>query len=435
MCMKSNSSELTYFSKTNWSAYSGAVIFLDIDGTLVADSDHELHAETAQALRTLAQNNCVVLTSNGSNRARSEHLAQQFGVEISPKGSKKPDPAIAVPFVDVGKRLIVIGDKVFIDGAFARAIGAEFIQVARVVSGGERMLVRFSYYLDGYAWLPALLAVLRLARPRQWVKNLLVFAPAFFAVTLMHVAGFASLVAAFVAFSAIASAVYAVNDARDVHSDAMHPIKKARPVASGAVSVGVAYALAAAWMLVGIVVAWWMAPAALPYLIGYTIANFFYTLYLKRVPVAETIVVAAFYIVRILAGGAVAGVPVSDWLILCAFFLASFLVVAKRRAEAKREGTTRGVLSAYPAGFLDTAISITATTSIVSYALYSVLAAAHPAMVYSNAFVVFAVLRYLFISWEGHGAERPERLLMRDVPIVTSVFLWFAFVSVLYYAF
>jgi hypothetical protein len=92
-------------------------------------------------------------------------------------------------------------------------------------------------------------------------------------------------------------------------------------------------------------------------------------------------------------------------------------------------------LSAYPAGFLDTAISVTATTSIVSYALYSVLAAAHPAMVYSNAFVVFAVLRYLFISWEGHGAERPERLLMRDVPIVTSVFLWFAFVSVLYYAF
>jgi 4-hydroxybenzoate polyprenyltransferase len=170
-------------------------------------------------------------------------------------------------------------------------------------------------------------------------------------------------------------------------------------------------------------------------LIGYAIANSFYTLYLKRVPVAEIIVVAAFYIVRILAGGAVAGVPVSDWLILCAFFLSSFLVVAKRRAEAKREGTTRGVLSAYPAGFLDAAIGITATASLVSYALYSVLAAGHPVMVYSNAFVVFAVLRYLFISWEGHGAERPERLLMRDAPIVMSVFLWFAFVAVLYYAF
>jgi 4-hydroxybenzoate polyprenyltransferase/predicted HAD superfamily phosphohydrolase YqeG len=433
--MKSNSSELAYFSKIDWSAYSGAVVFLDIDGTLVADSECELSADTAQALRVLAQKNTVVITSNGSNRFRAEQLARQFGIEVSPRGIKKPDPAIAVPFVGTGTRLVVVGDKNVVDGAFARAIGAEFVRVTRVVSGSERISVRLSYVVDDYAWVSFVFVALRLARPRQWIKNLLICAPAFFAVTLTHASSFVSLMASVVSFSAIASAVYAANDARDAKADAMHPIKRARPVASGALSAVVAYVLAAVWVLIGVVAAWWLAPTLIPYLIGYVIANIFYTLYLKRIPVAETIVVAAFYIVRILAGGAVADVPVSDWLILCAFFLASFLVVAKRRAEAKREGTTRGVLSAYPAGFLDAAIGITATTSIVSYALYSVLAAAHPAMVYSNAFVVFAVLRYLFISWEGHGAERPERLLMRDAPIVTSVFLWFAFVSVLYYAF
>ncbi len=267
------------------------------------------------------------------------------------------------------------------------------------------------------------LAYLALIRPKQWVKNLLVFAPAFFAGALLDAAIFNTSLLAFVAFSLAASAVYVVNDIIDREQDRAHPRKKERPIASGRVSIREAYVLTVALLIpVAAILAY--APPLIPVIAGYMLLNALYSAWLKHVAVIDILLVSAFYLLRLAAGSAVTLIPLSPWIILCAFFFALFVIVGKRRAELRHESRRR-VLEEYSKEALDYMLAASAGLAIVSYSLYTVIGREGPYLIWSTLFVVAAIFEAMNRMYRvPDEAEAPEKLLLKDPVMLVSFFLW-----------
>ncbi len=275
---------------------------------------------------------------------------------------------------------------------------------------------------------------LTLLRPRQWIKNILVLAPAFFAVKILEPTVFASALLAAVLFSLTASVVYIGNDIVDRARDAEHPKKRFRPIAAGVVSPVRASVLGGVLLLVVLVGTWHLLPALLPYLLVYLLVNIVYSLWAKHIPVLDVVLIASLYVLRVLAGGAAAGVGVSDWLLLCTLFLMLLLVLGKRRAEFRHGAVRRGVLNLYTEELCDELIVIAASLSLVSYSLYSILAPHHHFVVYSLPFALYAIMRYVFLVRSGSDVtETPERVILEDTGIRTALLLWVLYLFVLYY--
>lgn len=287
-----------------------------------------------------------------------------------------------------------------------------------------------------------LLALVQAARPHQWVKNLLVFAPLVFLhePVSLHTLGLAAL--AFGCFCAAASAVYLLNDLVDREADRKHPKKCLRPIASGRLSVGVAVAavvaLLAAIAWIGSTITKTHSGAAfLVWPVGYLVLNLAYSLGLKRVVIVDAICIALGFQLRVLAGADAIVARPSSWILLCTFFFALFLAFCKRREEVLQhgDGETRASLRDYDAHFLDQMINPLAAMSILAYALYTVdphTVAYHGStgLALTVPFVVFGVFRYLYlVHRRGEGSD-PARLLFRDPQILVSGVLWAASVMV-----
>lgn len=412
-----------------WAAQAprGRVIVLDIDGTLVPAGSAAVEARVLRAVLSLKEGNTVYLFSNKGLAQRDARLSAMLDIPLIESPYRKPDPRV-IAHLPLG--VMVVGDKWLTDGLLAWRAGGEYVRVSRVADADEPWSDRWRNALDdivGEMW--HLLVALR---PKQWLKNVLVFAPLFFARELPVPHAARAAAAAFVAFCLVSSATYIINDLRDLEADRLHPTKRRRSLASGRITVSSAVALSIGLLLGSGLLMWLLAPAALPFLALYAVSSVVYSTWLKRVAVAEMLAFIWFYYARILVGGAAAAVALSSWLSLSIVFLALFLVLGKRNAEL-REGRPREVLAAYSVEFLHGMLFMSAGLVVAFYALYTVLGTPSALMVYSTLPVLAGVTRYLQLAFTHEGAEAPDELLFKDPGLIASAAVWLAVVAAVFY--
>jgi decaprenyl-phosphate phosphoribosyltransferase len=273
--------------------------------------------------------------------------------------------------------------------------------------------------------------LLKLARPKQWVKNVLVFAAPGAAGVLQQADELGATLLAFVAFCLAASGTYYLNDAADVEADRHHPTKRFRPVASGAVPVGLARVLGAVLIAAGILVGFatgsWELPAVVA---GYVALTTSYTIWLKHIAVVDLAAVAAGFVIRAVAGAAATDVEVSDWFLIVACFGSLFMVAGKRSAElAESVGsvTTRAVLGEYSASFLAHVRTLASGVTTVAYVLWAFERARgggeFPWYELSILPFVLALLRYALRLDRGAGGA-PEEVVLGDRILQVLGLLW-----------
>ena len=277
-------------------------------------------------------------------------------------------------------------------------------------------------------------AAVRALRPQQWTKNLAVYAPLIFAraVTVPGAAWHATL--AFLSFCALASGLYVINDWMDQAQDRLHPEKKLRPIAAGEVSALGAGALIVVCWLVGGVLAVLAGPNVGPIALAYVLVELAYTFWLKRYVIVDVLVIATGFVLRVYGGAAAIDVPVSNWLFLCALLLALFLALGKRRAElisleAPQAYGHRATLADYSVPLLDQMLTLVAGTCVVAYALYTVAPdtvekVGSDRMKYTIPFVVYGILRYLYLLHRRGAGGAPERVLLQDAPTLLNLALY-----------
>lgn len=270
-------------------------------------------------------------------------------------------------------------------------------------------------------------------RPDQWSKNLIVFAALIFAVQLSDPAALALASAAFVIFCGLSGAVYLMNDVSDREADRQHPLKRMRPIASGALSPGAALAWAFGLGGTALAVAFSLRPLFGVAAASYVALFILYTRALKHVVILDVMSIAIGFVLRAVAGGLVIGVPISDWLLVCTILLALFLGLAKRRHEITMlaDGATghRRTLEEYDPYLLDQMIAIVAAATLVAYIIYC--ASPDTAekfgtrwLVLTTPFPIYGIFRYLYLVHRKHGGGNPSDLLLRDRPLLGCVALW-----------
>lgn len=265
-------------------------------------------------------------------------------------------------------------------------------------------------------------------RPRQWTKNLLVFAGIVFAAKLGDPGRWADAATAFVAFCAASSAAYLVNDVRDAEHDRLHPTKNARPIARRELAPRAALALAGGLALAAVALTAALGLSALLYLGAFLALQAAYTLALKEVVLVDVMAIGALFVVRAAAGANAVRVPISPWLLLCTALLALFLGLAKRRGELVLVGADatpgRPVLAGYSLELVDQLVSVVAASTVIAYALYTFSARDSKAMMVTIPFVLFGVFRYLLLIHRHDLGEEPENVLLSDRPILLCVAGW-----------
>lgn len=269
----------------------------------------------------------------------------------------------------------------------------------------------------------------------QWVKNLLIFTPIVFVGWLFDFLLLARVVLAFISFSLAASSVYVLNDIFDLPFDKAHPKKRFRPLASGSITIAEAKVILIILLVPALAIAFYLGWPFFSILVFYLFLNFAYSWRLKYIVILDLMLVAAMYLIRVFAGALVINVEVSSWLLLTTLFISLFIVSAKRRNEITvgqaNKTTTRQVLVDYNIELLNQLLVITNMATIVFYALYTMK---HSGLfVWSIFFVIYAMFRYLYLVFvKGKGGE-PEKLLLKDKPILFSIFAWAIFVIILLY--
>ena len=271
-------------------------------------------------------------------------------------------------------------------------------------------------------------AALVAMRPRQWSKNLLVFAGLVFAAKLGDASRWVEALAAFAAYCAISSAAYLVNDVRDREDDRLHPVKRARPIARGELSPRTALGLATALAAVALALVAALGPVSVAFLLAFAALQAGYTLALKHIVLLDVLAIGALFVIRAAAGAAAVDVRISPWLLLCTALLALFLALAKRRGELVLVGAGRTpgrpVLDGYSLELVDQLTAIVASATVIAYAIYTLTGNHSRVLLATVPFVVFGVFRYLLLVHRDDVGEEPEQVLLTDVPIILAVAGW-----------
>ena len=277
------------------------------------------------------------------------------------------------------------------------------------------------------------LQVIKLMRPHQWLKNGFVLVGPFFAHAWGEPGVVSAVLLSIVAFCLTSSAVYVVNDLTDIEADRLHPTKRNRPLAAGTVSVSFAIALAASLFAVGMGAAWNASPTVALIVGAYLLLNLAYSWRLKRVVILDVFIIAAGFMLRILAGTTGIGIEPSSWLLLTGLMVTLFLGFSKRRSElAVMEhsgGATRSVLKNYSLPMLDLMIGVCSAGVVMAYSLYTMSAetiAIHQTdkLVYTVPFVLYGLFRYLYRTFADDLGEDPARDLLRDPHLLLTVVGW-----------
>lgn len=297
-----------------------------------------------------------------------------------------------------------------------------------------------------------ILPVIRLLRPRQWVKNFAVFAALIFGGQLFDLDNFIKVSLAFVAFSLLSSMIYIINDYFDIDKDRLHPFKKFRPLAHGDVSLTFALVLAFILTITSFLIGYFVTPAFFILMFIYLGLQFLYSFILKAIAVADILALGAGYILRIYGGEFASGIHISVWLLLTTIALSLFLAVGKRRSELtlvsgyqqSKIEQIRKSLSHYSERLLDVYASIFATATFIFYSLFTFLE--NPSgfklsigllmpeflptffqrkwLMITIFPVVYGLMRYLQDIYEKHEGESPEKVLFSDKPLMAAIIIW-----------
>ncbi|HEU4402380.1 MAG TPA: decaprenyl-phosphate phosphoribosyltransferase [Candidatus Polarisedimenticolia bacterium] len=279
-------------------------------------------------------------------------------------------------------------------------------------------------------------------RPRQWIKNLVVFAALVFARKLTEPALLARSGLAFLLFCAVSGAVYLLNDLFDADRDRKHPVKSRRPIASKA--LGPVAALTAVTLLLtsAMMGGFALSPPFGAVLLIYVALNVVYSLWLKEVVILDVMVIAAGFVLRAVGGGVVIDVVISEWLILCTILLSLFLAFCKRRQELETLADAhehRAILREYSVDFIDQMINVVTSSTLVAYVFYTVSPEVEQKLgthylYLTIPFVLYGIFRYLYlVHRKGHGAS-PTQALLTDRPLLVCIGLWGLTVVLLLYA-
>ena len=278
-----------------------------------------------------------------------------------------------------------------------------------------------------------ILALLVSLRPKQWTKNLLLFAGLLFTLDEHHTAlQYRNAALGFLLFSLLSSVVYLVNDLADRESDRRHPKKSRRPIASGELSPPLAMTAASVLGLISLGASFALGVRFGGVALIYFLLTLSYTFRFKHVVLLDVLVLAAGFVLRAMAGAIVIGVSISSWLILCTLMLALFLGLSKRRAElisTQQSGTagTRRILEEYSPAMLDQMIVIVTSACLMSYALYTVnspAAKSHHYLMATIPFVIYGIFRYLYLMHRHSLGESPDAVLVEDRPMLINILLW-----------
>ncbi|MEW6749525.1 MAG: decaprenyl-phosphate phosphoribosyltransferase [Candidatus Latescibacterota bacterium] len=278
-------------------------------------------------------------------------------------------------------------------------------------------------------------------RPRQWVKNTFVLPAVVFSRHLFEWPYLGRSLAGLACFCLLSGAVYLINDVADRAQDRLHPQKARRPIAAGLVPPSLAILVAAGLFALGLSSAYLLQPHFGFIALLFAALNLAYSCILKHVVLVDVLAVATGFLLRALGGAVVIQVPISTWFILCSFMLALFLAVVKRRQELvlldRGAGRHRAILDDYSVSFLDQFISILTSATLVCYALYAMDVGGSSAdgqqMGWTLPFVLYGILRYLYVVYRQGAGDNPTAVVWRDRPLQVNLLLWLATSVLIYY--
>ncbi|HEY5600654.1 MAG TPA: UbiA prenyltransferase family protein [Patescibacteria group bacterium] len=306
-----------------------------------------------------------------------------------------------------------------------------------------------------------IVAIIKTARPRQWLKSFAVFAEIIFSGQLLIESKFVSVVIAFLIFSGLSSAMYFLNDVADAEKDRLHPFKKRRPIAAGELSSKLAILISLLLIFPLLAFSFSIGPFFGGIVATFVLLQASYTLYLKKIILIDVMTIAATFLLRVWGGAVIIDAHVTVWFLLAVSSLALFLAVGKRRSErtilsGELAGQHRSTLSHYPDTLLDALTIMFATAAWMTYTMFTFLEpipslsptvlvflgellprtfTASKWLMISVPFVIYGVMRYLYIIYEKREGESPERVLLSDKPLLIAVSLWGLIVFGVIYAF
>lgn len=291
--------------------------------------------------------------------------------------------------------------------------------------------------------------ILKSMRPRQWIKNFMVFPAMVFAGEFFQLSSLLLSTLGFSVFCLLSGSIYLYNDIQDVEKDREHPKKKYRPIPSGNLPIGVA--LRAAQFAMVVALGGSLAMNLISTRVGfdffficlaYLVLQVAYSKWLKHVVIIDVGVIAAGFVLRVLAGGAILNLPVSPWLIICTTLLALFLGFGKRRHEivllANDAGTHRKILEEYSPYYLDQMIAVVTASTVVAYSLYTLDASTIEKLgtkylPLTIPFVIYGIFRYLYLVHQKDEGGSPSRILLTDKPLLLDIALYFVAVVLILY--
>jgi 4-hydroxybenzoate polyprenyltransferase len=272
-------------------------------------------------------------------------------------------------------------------------------------------------------------------RVKQWVKNIFVFAPMIFSLNFFQTDYIVNSVIAFVLFSLLTGTIYVFNDCFDKEKDKLHPEKRKRPIASGELQLSSAVPGAAILLVVVSLIILKFNPAFFIIAMIYLVLNILYSSFLKKVVILDVMVIAIGFVLRVEIGGVVSDIELSRWILVITFLIAIFLALIKRRQEILKVGInnnkieTRITLQKYNLNLLDQLISISTSTTLISYIIYvlnrDILDKFHTKDLYLTVpFVAFGIFRYLYLTYTEGKGENPAEVIFSDIPFTVNGFLW-----------
>jgi 4-hydroxybenzoate polyprenyltransferase len=279
-------------------------------------------------------------------------------------------------------------------------------------------------------------------RPRQWTKNVVVFAALVFSHRLFEPEFFFKTILAFFLFCFVSGSVYILNDLVDLEQDRKHPQKSKRPLASGKLKPSIAITFGITIMIVSITISYRLSVPFGIVATSYLILQIIYSFYLKHLVILDVFSVAAGFVLRVVAGAEMIQVPISSWLLICTILLSLFLAMSKRRHELilleENAIHHRKILYEYSPYFLDQMISVVTSSTVVAYALYTMseetVRKFHTDnLKYTIPFVIYGIFRYLYLIHQKNEGGSPERILLNDKPLIINILLYGLVVGLILY--
>lgn len=277
------------------------------------------------------------------------------------------------------------------------------------------------------------LSIIKLMRPHQYIKNLFIFLPLFFALKITNINLLLNTFLAFVAFSFTASAIYILNDYIDIEEDKLHPKKKNRPLAAGVISKPQAIIIMLVLAISGFTLMATLSLHVVIILAIYVIMNITYSFYLKYIAIIDVVIIAIGFVLRLFIGSVVTGIELSVWIVVITFLLALFMALAKRRDDVliflETGKKMRKVIDGYNLQFLDTAMAIMASVVIVAYTIYTtsndIIEKFHTQYLYlTSLFVILGILRYLQIALVHLDSGSPTKIVLKDRFMQVTLLGW-----------